>query len=195
MKIHTCLVIIAATSLGACAAAPPKPAAPPPPEKTVEVAPVSKAVPTMPAVYTQKGVTVTVESLWQSPAGEILGVTGTAKNATASNLKFCQVSLAFLGQDGNQAGRGEGVDQEPEVRTSVALPGRLVACGRGVVFVDNVRQDHRDSREGTETRSCQPEVAATVRSPGIPGAAITRTATSSPRPLAHCAAAFFANSA
>jgi hypothetical protein len=102
MKIRTYLVIMAATSLGACAAAPPKPAAPPPPEKTVEVAPVSKPVPTMPAVYTQKGVTVTVESVWQSPAGEILGATGTAKNATASNLKFCQVSLAFLGQDGTK---------------------------------------------------------------------------------------------
>ena len=94
------LFVVAVTMVGACAAAPPKPAAAPPQERAVEVVPPSKPVPTLPAAYTQKGVTVKIDGLWQGPGGEILGVNGTAKNVTASDLRFCQISLAFLDQGG-----------------------------------------------------------------------------------------------
>ena len=102
MKPRDCLIIIAATSLCACTAAPPKPVVAPAAEKTVEVVPDSAPAPTLPAAYTQKGVTVKIDGLWQSSPGAILGVTGTAKNVTASDLKFCQVSLAFLDQNGTK---------------------------------------------------------------------------------------------
>jgi len=100
MKAFKSLFVIAVTLVSACAGAPPKPVASLPQEKAVEVAPPSKPVPTLPSVYTQKGVTVKIDGLWQSPGGEILGVSGTAKNVTASDLRFCQISLAFLDQGG-----------------------------------------------------------------------------------------------
>ena len=100
VKIFNLMIWIPATLLAACAAAPPKPIAAPPPEKVVEVVPESKPVLTMPAAYTQKGVTVKIDALWQAPDGAILGVTGTAKNVTASDLRFCQISLAFLDPGG-----------------------------------------------------------------------------------------------
>jgi hypothetical protein len=91
--------MIAVSVLSGCAAAPPKPVVPPP-VKVVEVVPESRPLPALPAAYTQKGVTVKIDGLWQTPDGGILGVSGTAKNVTASDLRFCQISLAFLDQAG-----------------------------------------------------------------------------------------------
>ncbi len=97
MEAHKSLFLIAATMLAGCAAAPPKAPVAPPVEKPVEVVvPETKAMPELPAAFTQKGVAIKINSFWQSPDGQILGVNGTAKNVTASDLKFCQVSLAFL---------------------------------------------------------------------------------------------------
>jgi hypothetical protein len=94
------LFTIAAIMVGACAGAPPKPAAPPPQAKAVELAPKPAAMPTLPAAYIEKGVSVKIDGLWLAPDGEILGVNGTAKNVTASDLRFCLISLAFLDQAG-----------------------------------------------------------------------------------------------
>jgi hypothetical protein len=102
VNANKCLFLVAASILGACASAPPKAPAPPPQEKVVEVAPEAAPLPTLPAAYTEKGVTVKIDGLWQAPDGEILGVSGTAKNVTASDLRFCQISLAFLDQAGTK---------------------------------------------------------------------------------------------
>jgi hypothetical protein len=100
MKTLKCMFMVSLTALGACASAPPKPvaAAAPPPEKASDAVPVV-AAPQLPATFTQKGVTVKIEGLWQAD-GKILGVNGTAKNVTATDLRFCQISLAFLDQSG-----------------------------------------------------------------------------------------------
>jgi hypothetical protein len=94
------LVSIAVTMVGACATAPSKPPSAPIEEKAVAVVPKSTPLPSLPAVYTEKGVTVKIEKLWQDSDGRILGVTGSAKNVTSSDLRFCQIMLAFLDQSG-----------------------------------------------------------------------------------------------
>lgn len=100
MNAFKSLSVIAVSMFGGCVATPPKPPAVPPQEKAVQVVPESKRLPALPAVYTQKGVTVKIDGLWQTPDGEILGVSGTAKNVTASDLRLCQISLGFLDQAG-----------------------------------------------------------------------------------------------
>jgi hypothetical protein len=94
------LVSIAVTTVGACATAPPQPSLAPIQEKVVEVIPKAAALPTLPAAYTEKGVTVKISEVWQASDGKILGVNGTAKNVTASDLRFCQITLSFLDQSG-----------------------------------------------------------------------------------------------
>jgi hypothetical protein len=94
------LLSIAVTTLGACATAPPKPSSALNQEKAVEVVPKPAPLPSLPAVYTEKGVTVKINEVWQDSDGKILGVIGTAKNVTASDLRFCQIMLAFLDQSG-----------------------------------------------------------------------------------------------
>jgi hypothetical protein len=98
--IQWVLVSIAATMVGACATAPSKPPSAPIQERAAEVAPKSTPLPTLPAVYTEKGVTVKIDAVWQDSDGKILGVNGSAKNVTASDLRFCQIVLAFLDQAG-----------------------------------------------------------------------------------------------
>jgi hypothetical protein len=98
--IKCVLVSIAVTVVGACATAPPKPPPAPIQDKTVEVVPKSTPLPTLPAVYTEKGVTVKIDQVWQDSDGKILGVIGSAKNVTASDLRFCQIMLSFLDQAG-----------------------------------------------------------------------------------------------
>ena len=96
------LLMISAALLGACASAPPKSVTTSTPAKAVEIVAVSKPLPKLPDAYTQKGVAIKIDGLWQSPDGTILGVSGTAKNVTATDLRFCQVSLAFLDDNGTQ---------------------------------------------------------------------------------------------
>jgi hypothetical protein len=94
------LSFLSVASLSACVSSPPKPVSPPPVEKVVEVVPESKPLPALPSSFTQKGVTVKIDGLSQAPDGAILGVNGTAKNVTASDLRFCQISFSFLDQAG-----------------------------------------------------------------------------------------------
>jgi hypothetical protein len=94
------LVWIGIAMVGACDTVPSKPPLPPIQEKALEVVPKSTPLPTLPAVYTEKGVTVKIDKVWQDSDGKILGVNGTAKNVTASDLRFCQIMLAFLDQTG-----------------------------------------------------------------------------------------------
>ena len=96
------LLIISVTMVAACSSAPPKPVAAPAAVKAVDLAPQSAPLPAIPSSFTQKGVTVKIDGLWQGKDGEILGLSGTAKNVTASDLRFCQLSFAFLGQDGTK---------------------------------------------------------------------------------------------
>jgi hypothetical protein len=94
------LISVAVTMVSACAATPPKLSSAPIQEKAVEVTSKATPLPTLPAVYTEKGVTIKINGVWQDSDGKILGVNGTAKNVTASDLRFCQITLAFLDQGG-----------------------------------------------------------------------------------------------
>jgi hypothetical protein len=101
MNAIKCVLLSSVVILvGACATAPSKPSTAPIQEKAVEVVPNSTPLPGLPAVYTEKGVTVKINEVWQDSEGRILGVVGTAKNVTASDLRFCQITLAFIDQAG-----------------------------------------------------------------------------------------------
>jgi hypothetical protein len=94
------LLSITVTVVGACATAPSKPLTAPTQEKAAEMVPKPAPLPSLPAAYTEKGVTVKINAVWQDSDGKILGVIGTAKNVTASDLRFCQITVAFLDQAG-----------------------------------------------------------------------------------------------
>jgi hypothetical protein len=100
------LVSIVVTLVGACTTAPSRPSSAPVQQNAADVAAPSTSspttpVPSLPSVYTQKGVTIKIEGLWQAADGKILGVSGTAKNVTASDLRFCLITLVFRDQTGS----------------------------------------------------------------------------------------------
>lgn len=64
----------------------------------VEV-PVAAQV-SLPDAYIKEGIKVTVDGLWKSGTGDVLGVNGTAKNVTKRDMKFCIVMLDVLDHDG-----------------------------------------------------------------------------------------------
>jgi hypothetical protein len=54
----------------------------------------------LPAPYTSRNVTVTVEGLWKNGLGEVSGISGTAKNVGNVDLKLCEVKFDILDSTG-----------------------------------------------------------------------------------------------
>jgi hypothetical protein len=57
---------------------------------------VHEPVVDLPPAYTDHGVTITVDGLWKNDYGQVLGISGTAKNVGAVDLLTCMVHLDIV---------------------------------------------------------------------------------------------------
>jgi len=54
----------------------------------------------LPAPYSDHGVLITVDGLWRNGDGQVLGVSGTAKNVGNVDLITCMINLAIVDASG-----------------------------------------------------------------------------------------------
>jgi hypothetical protein len=93
-------IVSSALAMALCGCATPGAKTPNQAQSTIPVqAPVAAQM-SLPDVYVDKGIKVTVDGLWKSETGDVLGVSGTAKNVTKRDMKFCSVMLDVLDHDG-----------------------------------------------------------------------------------------------
>ena len=78
-----------AISLSGCATAPPAAPAPPP-----------IPTPSLPQPYTQSGVSVKIDGWWTNGLGQVVGITGIARNDRSASLISCMVTLNVVDSDG-----------------------------------------------------------------------------------------------
>ena len=108
MKTPKCLpLVVVAVLVSGCSTAPQAKVAAAQGSEHVAAEPQAVKTPpiVIPDAFTRKGVTVRVEGADQRDDGTLLAIRGFAKNVTASDLKFCEITFSL------RDGGGQSVDK------------------------------------------------------------------------------------